>query len=484
MHLISKITMSRRLESAFISEKGENWFSIPVFFVLMRETLEVMVVLSCMYTAVEKLGMTQERTWITYGTLLGLLVDIIIAAAIVSVFVSLRQNAFAGKSEIIFEGTLMLFTSIVITVFALGLSKFINGLDQKIGRKMIAYTSQIASQVAGRTEHDSEGTWNNAPGDEEEGDEEEDDDGFKKRETVKDGKDTDMNTVATAGAIAMVDVKLVSISTEHSLAAQPKVPKQKRPVFRGHRRRSSGADVNSNFSDNSNRPHSLIPTVIAQEASLAISAPVPPKLDPEELNRLRWGLFWMSFMAIVREGLECIVFLAGMTGSYTGESMIFPSIAGVLVGVALGYLFIRTSRAWAMTYFVLVSVFMLFAISAGLVTRAFTEFIELGMDGGPLIYNARACCNRNVPFWGFLRIIFGYNDKPHVAEFLSYVFYWMIALGLAYHRGILAVCGKAVVDYHIDSSDRALEGKLPPLTVREEAQSLLPGHDQPPADSL
>jgi FTR1 family protein len=137
--------MRRALEGVWKSNQGTDWFSIPVFFVLLRETLEVMVVLACMYCALQKLNLTSMSKWITYGALAGLVVDVIIGVALIMVFVTLKSNAFdsASNSEKIFESSLMLVSSLIVTVFALGLTKFISGLEGKFGVKLAKYTTEI-----------------------------------------------------------------------------------------------------------------------------------------------------------------------------------------------------------------------------------------------------------------------------------------------------------------------------------------------------
>ena len=77
---------ARRLESTWDSSQGEEWFSIPVFFVLMRETLEVMIVISCMYNALEKLNLSAEKRHLAYGCFAGLAVDVVIGVVLITVF--------------------------------------------------------------------------------------------------------------------------------------------------------------------------------------------------------------------------------------------------------------------------------------------------------------------------------------------------------------------------------------------------------------
>jgi FTR1 family protein len=151
--------MRRGLEAVFKSAQGTEWFSIPVFFVLLRETLEVMIILACMFCALQKLNLTSLKKWITYGAIAGLVVDVIIGAAMIAVFLTLKNNAFdsASDSEKIFEASLMLVSSLIVTVFALGLTKFISGLEGKFGAKLTKYTAEIESAQKLIDEKEKEG---------------------------------------------------------------------------------------------------------------------------------------------------------------------------------------------------------------------------------------------------------------------------------------------------------------------------------------
>lgn len=146
----------------------------------------------------------------------------------------------------------------------------------------------------------------------------------------------------------------------------------------------------------------------------------------------------MTFFAVVREGLECIVFLAGLTSSYPPQSMPFPAIMGVIVGCVVGLLFYRGSRQMGVRFFAMVSMAMIFLVAAGSIARSFTEFVEIGLPGGPLVYDASVCCGTETPFWGFLRIIFGYNATPTPAEFLIYFAYWITLIWVGQLTGTWA----------------------------------------------
>ena len=48
------------------------------------------------------------------------------------------------------------------------------------------------------------------------------------------------------------------------------------------------------------------------------------------------GIFLLAFTTTLREGIEAVVFLAGVTAGQSVKSIIFPCIVGVIMGLAVG----------------------------------------------------------------------------------------------------------------------------------------------------
>jgi high-affinity iron transporter len=315
------------------SSDGSTYFSIPVFFVLLRETVEVVLIVAVTYNYLSTNELTQYKKYATAGVLLGVLVDLLIGGIMIAVFVTIKSNAFdsASDSEKVFEGTLLLFSCIIVTVFGLGMSKMFNNMNAKVVKK-VATISQ---------------------------------------------------TLTTVSAAKETTDELPQLTDDEGLTIPDTEEETKK-----------------------------------KEAKIA------------------WGILSVTFFAVVREGLECVVFLAGLTSSYPPQSMPIPAIAGVITGCFLGLMFYRGGRQMGIRVFALISMTMLFLVAAGLIARAFTEFVELGMDGGPIVYDASECCGTNTPFWGFLRIIFGYNATPTLIEFLIYFSYWIVLAAVGEYFGV------------------------------------------------
>ena len=112
-----------------------------------------------------------------------------------------------------------------------------------------------------------------------------------------------------------------------------------------------------------------------------------------------------------------------LSRTYSPQSMPIPAIMGILVGCVVGLLFYRGGRRMGVRFFTMVSMALIFLVAAGLIARSFIVFVEIGLPGGPFVYDASVCCGTDAPFWGFLSIIFGYNATPTPAEFLIYFAY-------------------------------------------------------------
>ena len=137
--------------------------------------------------------------------------------------------------------------------------------------------------------------------------------------------------------------------------------------------------------------------------------------------------------------------------------MPIPAIMGVLTGCFVGMLFYRGGRQMGIRFFAMVSMAMLFLVAAGLIARSFTEFVELGMVSGPVVYDASECCGTDTPFWGFLRIIFGYNATPTLIEFLIYFSYWIVLVLAGELMGVWASFKTPVAVPIKDDGDKEMQ---------------------------
>ncbi|CAG8786205.1 7330_t:CDS:2 [Dentiscutata erythropus] len=101
-------------------------FDIPAYFILLREMLEITIILAVLLGLIDKFlpddkdialrKLLKKQIWI--GSLSGLLVSLLIGGAFIIVFYIVAKNLWE-ESEAAWEGAFSLIASVVITIMAL-----------------------------------------------------------------------------------------------------------------------------------------------------------------------------------------------------------------------------------------------------------------------------------------------------------------------------------------------------------------------------
>lgn len=79
-------------------------FSIPAFFIVLREVLEACLVVGIALAYFNRTGNTQYNRWVWFGAIGGILVSLIAGIAFAAIYFSNDKSIFQGKTEKIFEG--------------------------------------------------------------------------------------------------------------------------------------------------------------------------------------------------------------------------------------------------------------------------------------------------------------------------------------------------------------------------------------------
>ena len=178
-----------------------------------------------------------------------------------------------------------------------------------------------------------------------------------------------------------------------------------------------------------------------------------------------YALFLMAFTATFREGIEAVVFITGVSqGNPT--SIPIPGVLGLCLGALFSYVVFFSGRHVDITPFMYATSALMFAIGAGLLSRGFNGLQTAGYFGvfdpgvvADYTYSAtaytpdtvplvpswinvplgdfRACCpaaKNSTTFFGLLRSIFGYSDRPTRLEIITYVVYWGYVLLSGLHK--------------------------------------------------
>lgn len=90
-------------------------FSIPAFFIVLREVLEACLVVGIVLAYLRKIGATQYNKWVWIGAGGGILGSVAVGLGLGIAFWISGEQGFTGKSEKIFEGVAFLVAAALLT---------------------------------------------------------------------------------------------------------------------------------------------------------------------------------------------------------------------------------------------------------------------------------------------------------------------------------------------------------------------------------
>jgi high-affinity iron transporter len=180
----------------------------------------------------------------------------------------------------------------------------------------------------------------------------------------------------------------------------------------------------------------LIVWVIRKSAKTA-------ELEREVANRLegtrRAGLFLLVFFAVLREGIESVVFLSAARFASGGNNMLGAAL-GLAAAVVLGLLLFRGSLRINLRSFFAATNILLILFAAGLVAGGVHELQEAGVipivlehlwDINPSASgDSYPVLHENGLLGSIAKGLFGYNGNPSLIEVLSYLGYLISVLSI------------------------------------------------------
>ncbi|WRT64504.1 uncharacterized protein IL334_001436 [Kwoniella shivajii] len=175
------------------------------------------------------------------------------------------------------------------------------------------------------------------------------------------------------------------------------------------------------------------------------------RFEKREARSGKWALFLLPFITVLREGLEAVVFVGGVSLNIQAVSIPIPVIVGIIAGLIVGYAIYRTGSTTTLHWFLVGSTSFLFLIGAGLFSKGIGYFqyyrFASGVGGdvaetgdGPgsfqvagnvwhLTYgNPETGSPTTNGGWQIFNAIFGWNNTATVGSILGYVFYWIVIM--------------------------------------------------------
>ncbi|PWN25546.1 iron permease FTR1 [Jaminaea rosea] len=164
-------------------------------------------------------------------------------------------------------------------------------------------------------------------------------------------------------------------------------------------------------------------------------------------NRGSTILFTIPFVTTLREGLEAVVFVGGVSLGLPATSIPLAAIVGLACGFLIGYIVFRAGGFGKIKIFLLFSTCLLLLIAAGLFSRCiyyfqFYRYVQKVGDGAAeggdgngsfdalnyVFHLDYANPENNDGGWGLLNALVGWNNTGTLGSILGYVFYWIVVV--------------------------------------------------------
>ncbi|KAF9003374.1 iron permease FTR1 [Cyathus striatus] len=166
----------------------------------------------------------------------------------------------------------------------------------------------------------------------------------------------------------------------------------------------------------------------------------------------KWALLILPMITVLREGMEAVVFVGGVSLGQPATSIPIAAIIGIICGLIIGYIIYAFASRSQLSIFLAVMTNFLFLIGAGLFSKAvgdlqenaFNHLLGAGVDDaggdGPGSYRVQGnvwhldCCNPDSTLdnegWTIFGAVFGWTNSATLGSVLSYVFYWLAVIAV------------------------------------------------------
>jgi high-affinity iron transporter len=169
----------------------------------------------------------------------------------------------------------------------------------------------------------------------------------------------------------------------------------------------------------------------------------------------RHVMFILPFITTMREGVEAVVFIGGVSLSLPASAFPLPVICGAIAAILIGYILYRGGNMLSIQLFLIISTSVLYLIAAGMFSKAvwdlqYNAFAnKVGSDvaeegNGPGSYDIREsvwhvnCCNAETDNgWDVFNALLGWENSATYGSVLAYNIYWfalIIAISCLFHE--------------------------------------------------
>ncbi|RAO69070.1 uncharacterized protein BHQ10_005082 [Talaromyces amestolkiae] len=160
----------------------------------------------------------------------------------------------------------------------------------------------------------------------------------------------------------------------------------------------------------------------------------------------RYAMFLLPFITTLREGVEGVVFVSGVSLGYPATAFPLPVVTGIIAGLGCGFLIYRGGNAMSIQLFLIASTCVLYLIAAGMFSKVVWDLQyysfqkAVGSDvaeagSGPGSYNILEtvwhvnCCNAETDNgWDVFNSILGWENTGTYGSVIAYNVYWIFIM--------------------------------------------------------
>lgn len=159
----------------------------------------------------------------------------------------------------------------------------------------------------------------------------------------------------------------------------------------------------------------------------------------------KYFLAILPFVTTLREGLEAVVFVGGVGVSQSPRALPLAILGGLSLGCAIGYSLYKGGNKLSLQYFLIASTCFLYIVSAGLMSRGvwflelerfvqlcgLTDVAEAGSGPGSYdiaksVWHVNCCDGLHDGWWMVANALVGWTNSATYGSVLSYIGYWAL----------------------------------------------------------
>ncbi|KAG0201350.1 hypothetical protein BGX28_005800 [Mortierella sp. GBA30] len=158
----------------------------------------------------------------------------------------------------------------------------------------------------------------------------------------------------------------------------------------------------------------------------------------------KYALFLLPLVTVLREGLEAVVFIGGVTFTEDPKAIPMAILAGVALGLMIGFVIYRGGNRMKLHPFFVGSTCLLLLIAAGLISKGMAAFEadhwnrltgaqsdDAGTFDPRFNLWALKCCDPKKPdagWWSVANAMVGWSNVASYWTVGSYILYWTVVI--------------------------------------------------------